>query len=183
MLALATLVSGCGAGGRVDQLNLEADPATVVRVLPTRPGLAPDGGTRVLDAAGFATAALGRANADLATSANEAGLRRAATRTWSGAGGARLTVVVGLWEDGAAARAIGGQIVNSVVPGGTAWTPAGLGAAQGRRTDDARALSVVVGKVSLLVIARGSVDDAQVLRTMDLLDKTAGQEDLEGAGG
>ena len=33
------MVAGCGAGGRVGQESLEADPAFVLRVLPTRPGL------------------------------------------------------------------------------------------------------------------------------------------------
>jgi hypothetical protein len=182
-LVLATALSGCGAGGRAEQLNLEADPASVVQVLPTRPGLSPAGRARELDPAGFAMAALGRPEPALARSARGAGLRKAAVRRWTGPDGARLTVVVGLWDDGEAANAIGGEITTALVPDGTAWTPRGLGAAQGRRTDNARALNSVIGRVSLLVSARGPVDDAQVLRTTDLLRKTAGRRDLREAGG
>ena len=47
----------------------------------------------------------------------------------------------------------------------------------------ARALSVVIGKVSLFVRAEGPVDDEAVLRTIDLMRKAAAKDDLRGAGG
>ncbi len=183
IVALAIGAAGCGAGGRIAQQSLEANPESVVRVLPTRPGLDIAGPGRAVTAAGFARAALGRDDADLATSATNAGLRSAAAREWTGPGGARLVAIAGLWDDGEAATSIGGQIARDVVEGGSAWTPSQYGASQGERADDIRALSSVVGRVSLLVIAEGPIGDREVLRTIDLMRKAASQQDLEGAGG
>ena len=67
-----------------------------------------------VDAAGFAQALVGHPNAGLASTLPDAGFRRGATRTWSGPGGASLTAVVGLWDDGEPASAIGGQAVDAV---------------------------------------------------------------------
>jgi hypothetical protein len=183
VVAIAIGMAGCGAGGRVAQQSVEADPATVVRVLPTRPGLNIAAPGRTLTAAGFARAALGRDDPALASSASDAGLRSAAVREWTGPGGARLVAIAGLWDDGEAATSISGQVARDVVDGGTAWTPSQYGGSQGERARDSRALSTVVGKVSLLVIAEGPVGDAEVLRTMDLMRKAAAQQDLRGAGG
>ncbi len=183
IVAIAIGAAGCGAGGRVAQQSLEADPDTIVRVLPTRPGLDIAGPGTTLTAAGLPRAALGRDDPALATTANNAGLRTAAVREWTGAGGARLVAIAGLWDDGEAATSISGQIARDVVDGGTAWTPSQYGGSQGERTGNARALSTVVGKVSLLVIATGPVGDDEVLRTMDLMRKAAAQQDLRGAGG
>lgn len=183
IVAIVLGTAGCGAGGRVAQQSLEANPETVVRVLPTRPGLDIAGPGRAVTPAGFARAALGRNEAALASSAREAGLRSAAVREWTGPNGARLVAIAGLWDDGEAATSIGGEIARDVVGGGSAWTPSQYGGSQGQRSDDARALSAVVGKVSLLVIAEGPIGDTEVLRTMDLMRKAAAQQDLEGAGG
>lgn len=155
----------------------EAEPGSIVRVLPSRPGLTPDGPPTSVDAAGFATALLGHPDADLTTSLEQAGFRRGATRSWSGAGGATLTAVVGLWDDGEPANAIGGDAVDAVVPGGAAWTPAEFGGSQGSRTDGARALNVVVGHVSLFLRATGPVDDAALLRQMNLMHQVAANDD------
>jgi hypothetical protein len=183
IVAIVIGSAGCGAGGRVAQQSLEADPGTIVRVLPTRPGLDIAGPGRTLDAAGFARAALGRDDPALATGATNAGLRSAASREWTGPDGARLIAIAGLWDDGEAATSISGKIARDVVDGGVAWTPSQYGGSQGERAADARALSTIVGKVSLLVIAEGPVGDAEVLRTVDLMRKAAAQQDLRGAGG
>jgi hypothetical protein len=183
MAAIVAVVAGCGAGGRVEQLSLEADPAFVVRVLPTRPGLDIAGAGTTGDAALLATGALGRSVPALEKSAREAGVQKVAVREWTGPDGARLVAVAALWDDGEAAGAIGGEIARAAVPGGRAWTPTQFGGSQGSRSDDARALSVVIGKVSLFVRAEGPVDDEAVLRTIDLMRKAAAKDDLRGAGG
>lgn len=181
-LAAAALgLAGCGVGGRAEQQNLEADPAFVVRVLPTRPGLDIAGPERVLGRDGFDRAALDRSVPALATSAREAGLRDVAVREWTGPNGASLRAVAGLWDDSEPAQAIGGEVARTLVPGGAAWNPAQFGASQGYRSADRRALNVVVGKVSLLVLATGPVDDDAVLRTVELMRKAAAQEDERGS--
>ena len=88
-----------------------------------------------------------------------------------------------LWEDGDAASAIGGEMARAAVPDGSAWTPSGYSGSQGFRAGDARALSVVIGRVSLFVRAEGPIGDDAVLRTVDLMRKAAARQDLEGAGG
>lgn len=183
VVALTAVLAGCGAGGRVQQQSLEADPAFVVRVLPTRPGLDIAGPGTTGDAALLATAALGTQIPALEKSAREAGVQKVAAREWTGPDGARLTAVAALWDDGEAAGAIGGEMARAAVPGGSAWTPSQYGGSQGVRTDDARALSVVIGKVSLFVRAEGPIGDEAVLRTVDLMRKAAARDDLKGAGG
>lgn len=181
VVGIAVGLAGCGVGGRAEQQNLEADPAFVVRVLPTRPGLDIAGPERVLGADGYDRAALGSSVPALATSAREGGLRAVAVREWTGPRGARLRAVAGLWDDSEPAQAIGGQVARRLVPGGAAWTPAQFGASQGYRSDDRRALNVVVGKVSLFVLATGPVDDEAVLRTVELMRKAAAREDQRGS--
>lgn len=177
LLALA----GCGVGGRAQQAELEADPAFVVRVLPTRPGLDIAGPGRVLRPDQYDRATLGRSVPGLAKGAKDGGLREVAAREWTGPRGARLLAVAGLWEDSEPAQAIGGEVARALVPGGRAWTPAEFGASQGYRSDDARALSVIVGRVSLLVVASGPIDDDAVLRTVELMRKAAAQQDEQGS--
>lgn len=180
--AIASLtLTGCSLGGEQAQQVHEAEPGTIVRVLPSRPGLTPDGPPASVDAAGFATALLGHPDADLTASLERAGFRRGATRSWSGANGAALTAVVGLWDDGEPADSIDGDAVNAVVPGGAAWTPSEFGGSQGSHAGTARALSVVVGHVSLFIRATGPVDDATLLRQMDLMYQVAAGQDRAGS--
>ncbi|MBM3697986.1 MAG: hypothetical protein FJW78_05850 [Actinobacteria bacterium] len=149
-------------------------------MLPTRPGLDIAGPEVKTGSGEFDTATLGKSIPGLAEGAKDGGLRAAATRTWTGPGGARLVAVASLWDDSEPARAIGGQVVKAAVPGGTPWTPRQYGGSQGYRSDTARALNVVAGKVSLLVIAGGPIDDEAVLRTVDLMRKATNGDDLEG---
>ncbi len=167
------LLAGCALGGDQAQQTHEVEPGAIVAVLPSRPGLSPAGPVTPVDAAGYATALVGHPDAALASSLSDAGFRRGATRTWTGADGASLTAAVGLWDDGEPANAIGGQAVDAMVPDGQAWNPAEFGGSQGARSDTARALSVVVGRVSLFLRATGTVDDAAVLRQMDLMRQSA----------
>jgi len=182
-LACVPLLAGCAGGGVAAQDSVEADPAFVVRVLPTRPGLDIAGPGVSTGSGEFDRATLGQSIPGLAKGAKDGGLRSAATRTWTGPNGARLVAVASLWDDSEPARAIGGQVARAAVPDGTPWTPTQYGGSQGYRSDDARSLNVVVGKVSLLVIAEGPVDDEAVLRTIDLMRKASTNEDLEGAAG
>ena len=175
------MVAGCGAGGRVQQESLEADPAFVLRVLPTRPGLDIAGPERSPGPGGIDRAALDESIPDLVASARDAGLRTLSVREWTGPDGARLVAVAGLWDDGDAAGAIGGEIARKVVPDGSAWTPVEYGASRGYRSEDARALSVVIGRVWLFVRAEGPVDDDAVLRTVELMRKAAAQQDERGS--
>lgn len=179
---LAALFTGCGAGGLMEQQSLEADPAFLVRILPTRPGLDIAGAGTSGGAEALAPATLDKTIPELEKSAREAGLQKMAVRRWTGPDGARLVAVAGLWDDGSAASAIGGEIARAAVPGGRAWTPSGFGAAQGFRTDDARSLSVIIGKVWMFVRAEGPIDDDAVLRTVELMRKAAAQQDEQGTG-
>jgi len=56
------------------------------------------------------------------------------------------------------------------------------GASRGYRSEDARALSVVIGRVWLFVRAEGPVGDDAVLRTIQLMRKAAAQQDERGSG-
>jgi len=173
------VLTGCSLGGQQEQQTLVAEPATIVSALPARPGLTPAGPIRAVDAQGFTAALLGRPDSALTTSLKQAGFLRGATREWTGLNGASLVAVVGLWDDGRAAS-LGGDAAGAVVPGGTPWTPSQYGGSQGSRADTARALSVVVGRVSLFLRATGTVDDAAVLRQMDLMFQTASGMDRRG---
>lgn len=176
----ALVLTGCSLGGQQEQQTRVAEPATVVSVLPTRPGLTPAGPVRAVDAAGFTTALLGHPDSTLTTNLEQAGFLRGATREWTGPKGASLVAVVGLWDDGSAAASLGGDAADAVAPGGTPWTPSQYGGSQGARADNARALSVVVGRVSLFLRATGPVDDTAVMRQMDLMFQTASGMDRQG---
>ncbi len=176
----ALVLTGCSLGGQQEQQTRVAEPATVVSVLPTRPGLTPAGPVRAVDAKGFTTALLGHPDSTLTTNLEQAGFLRGATREWTGPKGASLVAVVGLWDDGSAAASLGGDAADAVAPGGTPWTPSQYGGSQGARADNARALSVVVGRVSLFLRATGPVDDTAVMRQMDLMFQTASGMDRQG---
>ena len=182
LAACALAFSGCSLGGEQAEQTHEAEPAQVVAVLPSRPGLTPAGPVTPLDAAAFTTAILGRPDAELTGTLTDGGFRRGAARTWTGANGATLTAVVGLWGDGDPAQAIGGDAAAAVVPGGTVWMPSEFRGSNGRRSADARALNVVIGQVSLYLRATGPVDDAAVLRQMYLMYQTAAGRDRQGTG-
>ena len=176
----ALALTGCSLGGQQEQQTHVAEPATVVSVLPARPGLTPAGPIRAVDAQGFTTALLGHPDSTLTTSLEQAGFLRGAAREWTGPKGASLVAVVGLWDDGSAAASLGGDAADSAAPRGTPWTPSQYGGSQGARADNARALSVVVGRVSLFLRAAGPVDDTAVLRQMDLMFQTASGMDRQG---
>ena len=73
--------SGCSIGGEQAEQTHQAEPAQVVDVLPSRPGLSPAGPVKGLDAAGFTTALLGHPDADLTSTLQQGGFVRGASRT------------------------------------------------------------------------------------------------------
>lgn len=178
--ACALAFSGCSLGGEQAEQTHEAEPAQIIAVLPSRPGLTPAGPVKGLDAAGFTTAILGHPDADLTRTLADGGFRRGASRTWTGANGASLTAVAGLWGDGDPAQTIGTDAATAVVPGGAVWMPEDFSGSNGRRSADARALNVVIGQVSLYLRASGPVDDAAVLRQMALMYQAAAGKDRQG---
>lgn len=180
--ACALVFAGCSLGGEQAEQQHEAEPATIISVLPSRPGLTPATPVKPLDAAGYADAILGHPDADLTTALETGGFQRGASRTWTGANGASLTAVAALWDDGDPAQAIGGDAADAVVTGGSVWMPEEFRGSQGRRAADARALNVVIGKVSLFLRATGPVDDAAVLRQMYLMYQSAAGKDRQGTG-
>ena len=178
--ACALAFSGCSLGSEQAEQTHEAEPAQVIAVLPRRPGLSPAGPVKGLDAAGFTEALIGRPDADLTSTLTDGGFRRGASRTWTGANGAQLTAVAGLWGDGDPAQTIGSDAAAVIVPGGAVWMPEEFRGSSGRRAAGARALNVVIGEVSLYLRASGPVDDAAVLRQMALMYQAAAGRDRQG---
>lgn len=180
--ACALVFSGCAAGGGQAQQQHVAEPATIISVLPSRPGLSPATPVKGLNAAQYTTALLGHPDADLTRTLERGGFQRGASRTWTGADGAELTALAALWGDGDPAQVIGGDAADALVEGGSVWMPTEFPGSQGRRSTDARALNVVIGKVSLFLRASGPVDDAAVLRQMYLMYQPAAGRDRRGTG-
>ena len=178
--ACVVAFSGCSLGGEQAEQTHEADPAKIIAVLPARPGLSPAGPVTPLDASAFTTALLGHPDADLTQTLADGGFRRGASRTWTGANGASLTAVAGLWDDGDPAQTIGTDAAAAVVPGGTVWMPSDFSGSNGRRSANARVLNVVIGQVSLYLRATGPVDDAAVLRQMYLMYQAGAGKDRQG---
>ena len=172
--------SGCSIGGEQAEQTHQAEPAQVVDVLPSRPGLSPAGPVKGLDAAGFTTALLGHPDADLTSTLQQGGFVRGASRTWTGPNAASLTAVVGLWDDGDPAQTIGSDAAAAAVPNGAVWMPEEFSGSDGRRAANTRALNVVIGQVSLYLRASGPVDDAMVLRQMALMYQAAAGRNLQG---
>ena len=177
LVVFATLLAGCGA----DSLSVaptDVDPAAVVKILPTPPGLDQSSDVTTVDAAQLQATLAGVAKAESARVFEEIGFGGGAKRTWSGSDNARFLVVVSRWPDHQTATNVGGGAVQEVAEtsGAAAWTPEQLAGARGARstaqgTTAVRVLSLAVGEVSLFVRADGPVTDATLIRTMDLLTR------------
>ncbi|MEW6583024.1 MAG: hypothetical protein AB1416_09715, partial [Actinomycetota bacterium] len=135
LVAACALVAGC-SGGQEDVR--EADPVQALRVLPTPAGLADAEPARGVDAAGLSRAY--GSEAEIPGLA-DSGLDRAATRRWTGPGGATLVAAVGVWDDNEAARAVSGAAAEQPLgrPGARAWTPDSVGGSRGTRVEGAGA--------------------------------------------
>ena len=177
LLAVVALLTGCATGAEDDTATEGVDLVELVRVLPTPAGFDQSNDARSADAAEVQAALAGAAREEAARAFESRGFEDGAIRTWSGPGGATFTAVVSRWPDRLTATAIGGGAVNlpldQDVRGATPWNPDELRGGRGVRIDapkaSARMLAVAVGDVSLFVRADGPVNDAQVLRTVQLL--------------
>jgi hypothetical protein len=180
----ALALAGCGTGAE-DRLTRAAEPLTLVRILPTRPGLVPGGPAAPADAQALAVALAGEPDADLERAMQAQGLERAAVRVWTGPAGRRMVVATSLWQERRGAVGFGGEAVDRLLDrrAATPWSPRGFGGSRGARvregSDQVRALSFAVGRTGLFIRADGPVPDQTLLRTLDLLVKAAQGEDRE----
>ncbi len=172
LMVAAALLAGCGADSLSDP-ETSIDPAEVVKILPTPPGLDQSTEVRTVDAAELQETLAGVAKAESARVYEEIGFGGAAMRTWSGRDGARVLVVVSRWRDHQTATNVGGGAVQRAAEtsGAAAWTPRELAGARGARSHDVKVLSFAVADLSLLVRSDGPVPDAVLIRTMDLLTR------------
>lgn len=176
IIAALALVSGCGTSGD-DTPTSGVDLTELVGVLPTPAGLDQSSDVRRAQAADVQAALAGVARAESAEAFESRGFAEGAIRRWAGPAGATFTVVTSRWPDHVTASAVGGGAVNLPldrdIPGATPWNPSEVRGARGARigppSAPARLLAVAVGDVSLFARADGPVDDAAVVRTMDLL--------------
>lgn len=172
LLVVAALLVGCGAT-TLSIAPTSIDPAGVVKILPTPPGLDQSTAVTTVDAAELQATLAGVAKAESARVYEEIGFDGGAMRTWSGPGGARVFVVVSRWRDHQTAINVGGGAVQRIAEtsGAAAWTPEELAGARGARSPEVKVLSFAVADLSLLVRADGPVPDAVLVRTMDLLTR------------
>lgn len=177
LVVLMALLAGCGAGS-LSVPPTDIDPAAVVRILPTPPGLDQSTDVTTVDAADLQATLAGVAKAESAKVYEDIGFGGGAKRTWSGPNDARVLVVVSRWPDHETATRVGGGAVQQLAEttGAAAWTPEQLAGARGARSAEQgpaaiRVLSLAVADVSLLVRGDGPVTDAAIIRTMDLLTR------------
>lgn len=154
----------------------EIDPAGVLEILPTPPGLDQSNDVTKVDAAKLQTILAGVTSAEAAKVYEDIGFHDGAIRTWSGPDGTRLLVTISRWPDRQTATNVGGGVVNRILDttSTAAWTPKELPGARGARPRTpgpaaVRVLSLAVADVSLLVRGEGSLTDQIMIRTMDLL--------------
>jgi hypothetical protein len=172
LLALVLAVGGCNLGGQGQQATRQVAPLTLVRILPTPPGLRQRDPGRSANAAAVQAALAGRADAPSARNLVDSGLGTAAIRRWSGPRGASLLVVVSDWDDHNAATDVGGDAAELPLgrPGASAWTPTQVAGGRGSRVDApgrrSRALSYAVDTTELFVRSQGPVPDDVVVRAM-----------------
>ena len=98
LLVLTALLAGCG-GGSLSVPPTNIDPAELVRILPTPPGLDQSNDVATVDAAGLQATLAGVAKAESAKVYEDIGFAGGAMRTWSGPGDARVLAVVSRWPN------------------------------------------------------------------------------------
>lgn len=175
LLVLPTLLVGCGSGS-VSPPRTNIDPVAVLTIQPTPAGLDQSKDVAPLDVAAFQETLAGVAKADAAQSYKDIGFYDAAIRRWTGAGGARVIMVISRWPDHQVATNVGGGAVNVVqeLDGAGAWTPSALGGTRGARRPDGpqiRILADAIADVSVIVRADGPVTDSAIIRAMQLAIK------------
>jgi hypothetical protein len=183
ILALLTIVvAACGPADPTDAGGPDADPVSLLGVLPSPDDLRgpPAAGA---DAAGLLEALTGTADAALASELGDRGLRTAAVRTWSAPGGGRLVAAVSVWGSHPVATGVGADASARLVEdeGASSWTPSEVPGSRGARVEGARPerrLAYSLGPNSLYVRSTGDVAEDVVVRTMRRLILT--QEGREG---
>jgi hypothetical protein len=147
------------------------DPLRLATILPTPAGFSEDGGPQTVDASALAAVYGGEG----ALGAIEgSGLKRAAVREWTGSGGRRLVVAVGVWDAKEGARFVTGGAAEQdlFAEGAEAWTPEEIRASRGvRRNGDRplRVLSFAIDTTGVYVRADGPKGEKAVIRAADLL--------------
>lgn len=170
---LLTMLAGC-AERTVESPTASIDPVQLVTILPTADGLDfASSRVRTASAADVQEAFAGRANPETATKfAEELRYRDGAIRTWTGADGAAMTVVVSRWPSHQTATNTGGGAAEfPIASGAAAWTPKDFPGARGSRSPTARSLAFAIADISLFVRTEGPIGDDVALRTLARLSK------------
>ncbi len=175
LLGAIVLLSGCGPKPSfpTDSLNL----VELLRILPTQKEFTQSDTARtadldaVIDA--FAPQDLGDATRK---QYEQLGFREGAIRTWTGPGGAKMTVVLSRWPSHMTAVNTGSGVAEilPIQAGARPWTPDQLRGARGAATTDADphyTLSYAIQNIGAFVVTEGPVSDQSVIRTMQLLSK------------
>lgn len=166
VLAAVLALAGCNTTENTERPA--ADPARLVRVLPTPDGLSDARLVEDADAAAVQAALSGRSDAGDAGELAGA-LQEGAVREWAGPGGRELVVVATVWDDHMTAANVtagAAELPLREVPGARAWTPRDLSSSRGARAGDAddglRTLSLAVGPNGLYVRSAGLPEDVAV---------------------
>lgn len=162
-------LAGCADSRPPDTSDI--DPLRLVTILPTPAGFSEDGGPRSVDEPELA-AAYGGAQALDAVEGS--GLKRAAVREWTGPGGGRMVVAVGVWDSKEGARFVSGGAAEQErsTDGASAWTPEEIRASRGLRRDGdrpLRVLSFAIDTTGVYVRVDGAEGEKAVIRAADLL--------------
>ena len=180
--AVAVVSAACGPTGPTEAGGPEADPLSLLGVLPSPDDLrgAP---AAEADAGALLEALTGTADPGLAAQLTDRGLREAAVRTWTAPGGGELVAAVSVWRSHLTATGVGADASTRLAgeDGGSSWTPSDVPGGRGARLDGQRPerrLSYSLGPNSLYVRSTGDVAEDVVVRTMRRLILT--QEGREG---
>jgi hypothetical protein len=165
-IALCLVAVACGPEGPTEAGGTDTDPLAVLTILPS-PGELRGPPAASADEATLQRALTGADDPELAEVLRGRGMKDAAVRRWTGPGGQQLITAISVWDSHLVATGVGGQAAE-MLPGGSAWTPSGLGGTRGARAGDdgdrERRLSYAVGPNNIYVRSVGPVDEEIVTR-------------------
>lgn len=170
-LIVIALVTATGCADTQPPDTSDIDPLRLATVLPTPAGFAEAGGPRAVDAPMLASVYGGDGTLG---AIERSGFKRAAVREWTGSGGRRLVVAVGVWDSREGARFVTGGAAEQhlFAEGAAAWTPKEIRASRGVRRDGdrpLRVLSFAIDTTGVYVRADGPGSEKAVIRAADLL--------------
>lgn len=182
LVLVAIVAAACGPTSPTEAGGPEADPVSLLGVLPSPDDLRGPPAAEA-DPGALLEALTGTADAGLAAQLRERGLRAAAVRTWTAPGGGELVAAVSVWRSHLVATGVGADAAARLAQedGGGSWTPSDVPGGRGARLDGRRPerrLAYSVGPNSLYVRSAGDVAEDVVVRTMRRLILT--QEGREG---